>query len=160
MKVSFMSDKKGVSLMVSYVLLIAITISLSIMVFTWLRFFAGAEDAPECPAGVNVVISDYNCNSGPNAVLNVTIKNKGRFTVDEFLFRVNDRVNAEFGLYKLDPVVSYPIEPGRNREFIYFVNQSSSIQNSITLFDVQPLVEVDGEKIFCKSFSTQEVTCP
>jgi len=159
-----MLGKRGVSLMVSYVLLIVITISLSIIIFTWLRFFAGGEVEPKsCPTGVSLVIDSYNCTlSGEDeSNINVTLKNKGRFIISNFTIRANNRANAEFGISELkapDPAIT-PIAPNEKKTFTYKLAEAVPPLADIKLLDVQPLFTVEGETILCNSFSTQEITC-
>ena len=52
--------KQGLSNMVAYALLISITITLSIFVYGWLRFFVAEPDVTECSGDVNVVIQNYS----------------------------------------------------------------------------------------------------
>ena len=58
-------DKRALSNMVAYVLLISLTIALSALVYNWLRFYVSESDINECPEGMNLVIQDYTCFSGP-----------------------------------------------------------------------------------------------
>jgi len=95
-------DKKGISGMVAYALLIAIAITLSILVYNWLRFYASGSDIPECPTSVNIVIDEYTCMKDPNGFLNITLANRGLFTIDGYTLRIHDRVGAEFGLYTIN----------------------------------------------------------
>ena len=88
--------KKGLSNLIAYVLLISISLSLSVMVYGWLKFYVGGAEVVECPSNTNVIIDSYTCSSSN---LTVTIKNKGLFDVDGYVLRVHDRVGAEFGVY-------------------------------------------------------------
>jgi len=55
-------NKKAVSLMLSYVLLIVIAISVAIGVYAWLKFVAeGTEGLEKCPADVSLIIQNYEC---------------------------------------------------------------------------------------------------
>jgi len=80
-------QKKGVSLMISYVILIAITISISIAVFAFLRIISNIERAPGCEPGTSIIVNDYLCEEG-SGVLRLDIKNNGRFSVDGFILEV------------------------------------------------------------------------
>lgn len=156
MKASLSLDKKAVSLMVSYVILIVITISLSIMVFAWLKIFVGTDEAIECPAGIHLIVKDYNCSTKE---LRVTLKNKGRFTVEDFVLRVNDQPDSKFGIYPLDPESKSAISPGKEEEFIFNLTKNPSI-GRITLIDIQPIVIQDDKKTFCRTYATQKANCP
>jgi len=59
MKINKM-NKKAISLMLSYVLLIIIVIAVSIGVYTWIRFWVlGIEPIEDCPGGVSLVINIF-----------------------------------------------------------------------------------------------------
>src|SRR3989338_8510283 len=58
-------NKKAVSEVVSYVLLIVVAISLSIIVYAWIKIQLPKEII-ECPEGVSVIIKDYQCNEQNN----------------------------------------------------------------------------------------------
>ena len=55
------NNKRAVSILVSYVLLITITLSLSVLVYNWLKFYVSDEEIPECSSNVNIVIQDSAC---------------------------------------------------------------------------------------------------
>ena len=64
-------EKKAVSLMISYVILITIAIAMAITVFAWLKLVANVEPLPSCGDGTSIIINDYVCGGG---ILNLTIK--------------------------------------------------------------------------------------
>ena len=72
-------NKKGVSEVVSYVLLIIIAVSLSAIVLTFLKNQISNEKA-ECPDEVSLIIKEYSCES--NSKINITFQNKGNFNLD------------------------------------------------------------------------------
>ena len=154
-------QKKGLSNMIAYVLLITITISLSILVYNWLQFYVGASDFEECPEGVNLVIQNYSCIEGHGGQVNVTLKNKGRFEVDDFILRVHDRDDADFGLYILN--VSGGAIPVGGLSFQNYTIPNSDEETrftTVTLIEVQPIiVGEDGRNISCPSFTAQSVVC-
>ncbi len=79
-------EKKAVSDMVSYVLLIVIAMSIAAGVYSWLRFYVPAEtDSQKCGEDVAIAITDYACST--SKLINLTIENKGYFSVDGFFIR-------------------------------------------------------------------------
>jgi len=165
--------KRGLSNIVAYVLLISITISLSVMVYGWLRFYVSGEDIDSCSDKVNIIIRDYQCidsDTGGNNRIFVTLKNKGLFTVDGFELRVHDREDAEFGFYLFDGNGS-EIEPGEEKDYSYkfvdYPQDSDSdgipdyILETVTILEVQPFIEEEGGNgsIRCKSHASQEINC-
>ena len=51
-------NKRAVSMIVAYVILITIAIALSILVYNWLRFYVGPGEKVECPEGVSLIIQE------------------------------------------------------------------------------------------------------
>lgn len=155
-----MRDKKALSNLVAYVLLIAITISLSVMVYGWLKFYVETEDVEACPENVNIIIESYDCISGPSGSLTVVLKNKGLFDVDGFVLRVHNRTDAEFGFYVLDRIGG-PMIPGQSLPMVYSFADSDQNPDelvNITLIEVQPFLS-DGENVSCDVHASQRVTC-
>jgi len=76
-------DKKGVSEMIGYVLLIAGVLAMSTIVYMWLRSYVPRE-TPECPDGVSLFVQSSSC---VNKILTLDIKNNGRFSIYGYYIR-------------------------------------------------------------------------
>jgi hypothetical protein len=158
-------NKSAISNIVAYVLLISITISLSVLVYGWLRFYVSPDDIKTCSDDVNIVIRSYECfkSSGTDSVgrIKVTLKNKGLFTVDGYELRVHDRPDADFGFYLFDNSGAR-LAPGEEYTTIYLFNElvqsGGHVLEDITYLEVQPFV-LEGDEIRCKSRASQEVVC-
>lgn len=87
---SIVNQRKGVSLMVGYVLLITLAIVMGIVAYNWMKTYL-PRDAVECPDGVSVFIKDYSCSSDQ---LSLTLKNNGRFDIEGYLIRVGNTMEA------------------------------------------------------------------
>jgi len=161
-------NKRAISAMIAYVLLIAITVAISGLVYNWLRFYVSDEEVSTCPTGVNIIIKNYNCVATQtergvttHGRLTVNLKNKGTFSVDGYVLRVHDREGADFGLYTFNDTGS-SFAPGEEVEFQYNFDDpdhrksDESFIGQITLIEVQPFRK-DGEKIICKSVATQRI---
>ena len=74
------NNKRGISVMIGYVLLITFAIIMSIIVYNWLQSYV-PKDEVECEEGVSIVIEDYSCEGG---TLNITLRNNGRFSIAGF----------------------------------------------------------------------------
>lgn len=74
------NNKRGISVMIGYVLLITFAIIMSIIVYNWLESYV-PKDEVECEDGVSMVIEEYSCEGG---TLNITLRNNGRFSVAGF----------------------------------------------------------------------------
>ncbi len=82
------SNKKGVSIIIGYVLLVTFAIIISVVVFQWLRTYVPTEGA-ECPDGVSFYISDYNLDKDNNE-LSLTLRNNGRFNIEGIIAYYSD----------------------------------------------------------------------
>jgi hypothetical protein len=69
-------NKKAISELLSYVLLVTIALAMAAGVYAYLRFYAQNPLPEEQCDGISVAIMDYSCTSN---VASVTIKNTGRF---------------------------------------------------------------------------------
>ena len=151
-------DKKGLSNLVAYVLLVTITISLSVFVYGWLKTYVGGEEVETCPSNVNIVISSYECVSSAEGNLSVKLRNKGLFNVDGYVLRVHNRPDAEFGFYVLDND-GMPIMPGEEVNATYnFVDYTGETLTDVTFVEVQPFI-LEGERIACETHASQKVVC-
>ena len=153
-------NKKAVSIIVAYVLLVTIAISLSVIVYSWLRDYVPSDEMPECPEGVSLIIQDYFCfEDNGDKFLNITLKNKGLFTIKGFVLRVHDRPDAEIGLYTLDQE-GVEILPGNsiNRQYPFSSVQEKELEK-ISLIEVQPIVEVKREDVYCRVSSQKASNC-
>ena len=79
------SKKRAVSLMVSYVLLVVISLSLAVGVYAWLKWIAPPLGGPEkCPEDISLIIEEYSCNYKK---ITLSVKNNGLFNLDGFIAR-------------------------------------------------------------------------
>ena len=158
-------NKKGVSIIIGYVLLITIGIALSTLVYSWLRFYVTPGEEVSCPEGVSLIIKNYNYDCTANK-LNLTLQNKGLFTVDGFVLRANDKQGSHLGVYTLNGT-GEKMKPGdvsSSQEYDsdkYFVGSAEKeIKNKLTFIEVQPFVYDKGLRVVCKKIATQVLTCP
>lgn len=167
--------KRGISEIVSYALLISITIALSVIVYGWLRFYVSGDDIETCSEDVNIIISSYECqaaegNSGGN--LMVVLKNKGLFTVDGYELRVHTRPGADFAIYLLENKTGKILPGGSYTAYYDFDDPKNNVDldgdgsmddklNKVSLVEVQSFIlsDTDSNKIRCKSYASQVVDC-
>ncbi|MCL5018566.1 MAG: hypothetical protein M1416_02240 [Candidatus Pacearchaeota archaeon] len=92
-------NKKGISLIIGYILLVAIAIVMSIIVFQWLKTYVPTETL-ECDDGTSLFISDvfYDCTSN---ILDISVNNNGKFSINGFYIRVTDDPDAELATIDL-----------------------------------------------------------
>ena len=70
-------NKKAVSVMIGYILLVTFAIVISVAVYSWLKTYV-PKAGIECPNDVSIYISDYTINGNQ---LNLTFQNNGKFNV-------------------------------------------------------------------------------
>ncbi len=167
-------NKRGVSIILSYVLLITLGVALSTLVFIWLRDYVTPDDAGKCPEDVSLIIESVVCNSDKGK-FKINLTNKGLFNINGNVIRVNDR-EGKLGIYELKDEVSAVfngggdwrnfsevLNPGKKVELIY---DFSSIKNSkgnklskIKVVDVQPFIIEENKVVYCERVSNVDVDC-
>jgi FlaG/FlaF family flagellin (archaellin) len=84
-------NKKALSEMVSYVLLIVIAIGLAAGVYAWLRGYLPSSNPREtCSEDASLSIEKYTCSEEQ---ITLTIKNNGLFNINGFFIRGTDSEN-------------------------------------------------------------------
>jgi len=94
-------NKKGVSPVIGYILLIAMVIVMSLIVYEWLRTYVPGE-VTECPSGVSVYVKDYNYDCANNQ-FNFTLRNNGRFSISGYVIRASNDSTQEIATISLTP---------------------------------------------------------
>ena len=142
-------NKRAVSLIVSYVLLISIAVALSISVYAWLKFYVTPPQITECPGDIKLIIQDYGIETDS---FNLTVKNKGTHTVEGYKIAVHIRENAEFAIYQVNSSGA-PLTPGESMSYTYFYTdiEGVSVVNPVRLIQVSPFIIEGSEKIYCKN---------
>ncbi len=84
-------NKKAISEIVSYVLLIAITLSIASIVYVYISFYMPKEEQ-KCEENTAMILIDYSCNLSQN-ILSLEIKNKGQHSIDGFLIYASYNVS-------------------------------------------------------------------
>jgi hypothetical protein len=176
------NNKRGISELISYVLLITLAIAIAGGTFVWLKYIAVPPAKETCPE-VNVIILNDTCYNrcieySPPVTHpgNITfwIKNNGNFDVDGFKFLIaNYSVNPLFkDMYipqhyncyfgegdKLD-LSGCNLSAGESIEMYGFYYNTSTIN----LLRITPFKTVNNNETYCKSFdfiitNCQEVNC-
>jgi hypothetical protein len=106
------TNKKAVSVMVGYVLLIIISLSLAAAVYAWLIHASDIEPLDSCEKGVSLIVNDYGYEEDSEKLI-INLKNKGNFNISGFFIKVTDK----------EDVVPYidliPVDSGGNLEGRY-----------------------------------------
>jgi hypothetical protein len=163
-------QKRAVSLVLSYVLLIAISISVSVIVYMTLKKIATVSSEDPCPEETSLALSRYTCDNTLK-VINLTIKNNGYFNISGFYIRGNSDASKD----ALDPLINQdpsvdpalasngigffipPLKPGaesRNGT----QNFSYSALGSLKKVEIQPFVMYQGERSSCHTAIRVEIS--
>mgnify|MGYP001583740530 FL=1 len=81
-------NKKGVSVIIGYVLLIAFAILISAGVYAWLKTYVPREPL-NCPDGVSIFVKEAGFNSSTGQLI-VTVRNNGRFNTAGYFIYVSN----------------------------------------------------------------------
>jgi hypothetical protein len=79
-------SKKGISLIIGYVILISFILVLGIIVYEWMRTYVPMEELV-CPDGLSLFIDSYECS--PNQII-LNIRNNGKFNVGGYYIYATD----------------------------------------------------------------------
>lgn len=126
-----MKKKKGVSAIVGYVLLISFGIVMSIIVYTYLKTYA-PRDSLACPEGVSIFLQDYSCE---DSLLNITVKNNGRFNFSGYFIKGANSSTQEVATIDLSKNYT------GNEDLIYGSSILFSLQNTNLM---GPGIEMNG----------------
>jgi len=138
--------KKGVSVIVGYVLLVVIAISISLLVYSWLKGLLPGEPK-KCPDSVALIIEDYNCS---DKELYLILKNKGFFNINGSIVRIRNESDGFF----------YELKNKKGEIFNFFArglkpdekdsyNFSYAEYNKIIEIEIEPFIFTDKGYIFC-----------
>jgi hypothetical protein len=162
-------DIRGVSLMLSYVLIIAIALGTSIGVYNWIKTISNADPSVDCKEDTSILLSDYTCDS---AGITLKIRNSGRFNVSGFVFLASNDSGKEpvIGLILKDssgqPVAtrpgiyyfSEPLKPNSEPSLpIKFSNDfkkgtgSTGTISKIEKIQLQPFILIKKKMLVCKN---------
>ncbi len=132
-------SKKGVSVIIGYVLLISFAIIMSIIFYNWAKTYV-PQDSIQCPDGVSVFIEDYSYNL---TTLNITIKNNGRFDIDGYSIHISNESLQKIAIIDLSPKL---IEGGIFlKNSISFGSKDNSFTTGLTktsLFDISDISNI------------------
>lgn len=100
-----MKNKKGLSVVIGYVLLIVISIVMSILVYQWLKTYVPTE-ALECSDGTSLFIKDvyYDC---ANQKLNITLENNGKFGINGYYIHASNKSGENLSTIDLSNNITY-----------------------------------------------------
>jgi len=166
--------KRGVSEMVSYVILIVITLTMSIGVYAWLKWQVPqcSESDPDCILpedcndGTYIRISDYKCDTSG---INITFENNGMFNISGIITSFSDDRNEipEYYLNILfggienkrpgELLFKSPLSPG-DEYSVYFskIQPKGTPMTKIEKIQLQPFISKGKGRVLCKNIILRE----
>ena len=94
-------NKRAVSPIIGYVLLITFGIVMSVIAYNYLKTYVPKEGL-DCPEGVSVFLKEYTCDLD-NDILNITIKNNGKFNIQGYFIYASNQSGVEIATLLLAP---------------------------------------------------------
>lgn len=96
-------NKKALSEIIGYVLLIVSAIVISALVFQWAKSYIPKE-LPSCPEDVSVFVQTYSClysSSTKQTTLTLNLKNTGSWNIDGFYIKATNTSKQELATIDL-----------------------------------------------------------
>ncbi len=164
-----MKFKRGVSEIVSYVLLVIVAVTMSVIVYSYLSVYVPKEK-PECQEDVGLIVKNYSCSALGNQ-LNITLLNKGFFKIDASYIRISssgkevkDLVNNNSIYFIYEPGnAAFP--PGKTIS-LSFNEKNSKIKEILKSsprkyeLEIEPAVISKKEIALCnKAIINQQIDC-
>lgn len=92
-------NKKAVSVMIGYILLISAAVVMGAIVYQWLRTYMPSEGLA-CPEDVSVFLKESSCSIDQ---LNLTLKNNGKFDIAGYFIHVTNESWQELADIDISP---------------------------------------------------------
>ncbi|MEM4230467.1 MAG: hypothetical protein QXF25_01155 [Candidatus Pacearchaeota archaeon] len=147
-------NKKGVSEIIAYALLLVFAVSMSGLVYSWLRKSIPKIEE-KCPDGVSIEIASYFKES-EGKVAHINITNRGLFAINGFSFRLKDASGKICAISGIGCVENSNecTKQGEKLIFLYPLNSSKtreiSISSTCSIGEVEivpmKLIEKDTKK--------------
>ncbi|HEA46494.1 MAG TPA: hypothetical protein ENH99_01810 [Candidatus Pacearchaeota archaeon] len=132
-------EKRGISVMVGYVLLIVFAIIIGAIVFQWLRTYVPAQQL-ECENGVSVFLKNSSFDEATGE-LNVTIQNNGRFNIAGYFIHATNETGQELATIELSEYLNTDFGGSKFGGAVLFSSGQNSLKPGIVnaeTFDIPP----------------------
>ena len=154
---SIVKSRRGISEMVSYVMLIVIALGLSVLVYNYLVNYV-PKDKVTCSDDISVTIKQIACNS-TNERITFEFLNNGLFDIDFLYVRIikeNQSVGQNIAKIALNPALNPSLSS------IQTINSISQIKNQPGKYSIelQPAVWIKKQLALCEnSVYSQQIQC-
>jgi flagellin-like protein len=116
-----LKNKKAISNLVGYVLLMVFVIVLAGIVYNWMKTYV-PKDKLECPDEVSILVNDYNCTTSE---LTLVLKNNGRFNIGGYFIYATNSPEAQLATIDLSHSITSGETP-MNPNGIKFLGEGNS----------------------------------
>ncbi|MEM4647943.1 MAG: hypothetical protein QXO12_01365 [Candidatus Pacearchaeota archaeon] len=128
---------KAISELLSYVLLILISLSLALTVYSFLQYKARIPEKVECPQGVSVYVVNYTCNNE----IEFYLKNSGFWNISGINIKVYGELNNLCNFTE----TSENLAPGEVKNFSIGCNNPKKLE-------ILPFINsTKNKKIYCSN---------
>jgi len=169
------TNKRAVSEVVGYTILILIAIALSIGVYSYVKIYI-PHDRLACQEDISLSINDLNCTIlGGVVTLNVVLENNGFFNVTDAYVRIgasNRKVKSQINQgdtrikYQTGSGVIFSLPPGQEILLSYSSLKSSALaalhlnSSAEYILEIEPAVWMDNKAVVCNNaVITEKLTC-
>jgi len=140
-----MMNKKAVSLMIGYVLLVTAAVVMGVIVYSWMKTYVPKETI-ECPDDVSIYIKSYTCANGQ---FSVSFSNNGKFSIAGYYIRVKNNTEQELASIDLSSKLVEGAEGKKFASSVLFLGTGENpLQPSDEVTHVFNLADVGGKIIF------------
>ena len=146
-------EKRGINVMIGYVLLITFVLTMGIVVYRNLKTYV-PQELLECPDGASIFIQDYQYNCTTQE-FSLTLKNNGRFDLAGYFIRGTNDTDQEVatlnlksylevgGVESVAGVLFAPVDPTGNpfkteQVVTHFYNLTNSGFGTIDKIEIEP----------------------
>ncbi len=162
-------NKKGISELISYILLITLTIAIASGTYVWLKSIAVPPQNVECP-DVSLWIVNESCygqsdNSDEIGNLTFFLENKGRIDINGFRIQVSNKTTESI-FYDIQIDNSFCQRNSVLNTYLCRINASDTVKiygthelRTIELIRITPMKRIDNKEAYCKSFDFQIDDC-
>jgi hypothetical protein len=145
--VSINLDKRGISIMIGYILLITSAVVMSAIVYQWMKSYV-PKDTIDCPDGVSIFITESSCieNIADNTYeLRINIRNNGRFDIGGYFIHATDNETQELATIDLSENLLF----GKvSRGAVVFIPGTNKVENYLNPSDEIERVFNSSSKLY------------
>ena len=96
------NSKKGISIMIGYVLLVSFAIIIGGILYAWITTYVPKE-ALDCPDGVSIFVEEVICQGGN---FNLTLRNNGRFDIAGYFIHATNKTGQKLATIDLSEYIT------------------------------------------------------